>query len=115
MAVAREPGEHDRDRARRVPGHEAGRDGRTDREEHAVRKAGEDARRDQRLVARRLPGQQIAGGEPCHQAEQQRLTRKLAGERGEHRSADGDAQRVEADQQPGRGQFRCRGRPRRWE
>ena len=65
---------------------------------------GQDARGDQRLVARRLPGQQVAEREERHQAEQQGLARHLAGERGQHRRADGDAQCIEADQQPGGGQ-----------
>ncbi len=84
--------------------HQAGGDGRADREEHAVREAGEHARGHQRAVARCLPGQQIAGGEQRHERQQQGLARQPAGECGEHRRADGHAQRVQADEQAGRGQ-----------
>ncbi|MDP9896889.1 hypothetical protein J2W32_006089 [Variovorax boronicumulans] len=69
-----------------------------------MREAREDARGHQRFIARCLPRQQIAEREQRHQPEQQRLARQLAREGGEHRRADGDAQRVKADQQAGRGQ-----------
>ncbi|MNH12420.1 hypothetical protein D3C79_719590 [compost metagenome] len=66
--------------------------------------AGEDAGDDQALIARCLPGQQVAGGEERHQPHQQPLARQLAGERRQHRRAYGDAQGIEADQQARGGQ-----------
>ncbi|MDT4858960.1 hypothetical protein FQZ97_934530 [compost metagenome] len=66
--------------------------------------AREDARRHQRFVGGRQPGQQVAGGEQRHQRQQQALARQAAGQRREHRRTDGNAQRVEADQQAGGGQ-----------
>ena len=101
----REAREHDRDGARRLfLRHQAGGDRRADGEEHPVRQPREHAGGNQRLIARRLPRQQIADREQRHQAEQQRLARQLARERGEHRRADGDAQCIEADQQAGGGE-----------
>ncbi|EEF93684.1 hypothetical protein CATMIT_01683, partial [Catenibacterium mitsuokai DSM 15897] len=84
--------------------HQAGGDDRADREEHAVGQAGEHARDDQGGIARRQPGDHVAGGEQGHQADQQRLARHPPGQRGQQRRADGDGQRVQADQQAGRGQ-----------
>lgn len=97
-----EPSEHDGDGARGfLFRDQAGGDGRADGEEHAVGETGDDARQDQRFVARRLPGQQVAGGEQHHQRQQQQLARDLAGQRREQRCADRDAQGVKTDQQPG--------------
>ncbi|MCY1300194.1 hypothetical protein D9M70_497530 [compost metagenome] len=100
-----EAGEHDGDRAGGLfLRHQAGGDGRADGEEHPVGEARDQPRGDQRFIARRLPGQQVAEGEEHHQRQQQPLARQLAGEGGEHRRTDGDAQGVEADQQARRGQ-----------
>ncbi|MNV31277.1 hypothetical protein D3C71_1225770 [compost metagenome] len=65
---------------------------------------GQHPRHDQRAVARRHPRDQVANGEQHHQRDQQRLARHPAGERGEHRRADGHAQRIQGNQQAGRGQ-----------
>ncbi|MNZ96833.1 hypothetical protein D3C78_1160440 [compost metagenome] len=89
---------------RLVLAHQIGGDDRADREEHAMRKTGEDARDDQRLVARRLPGDQVAGGEQRHQPDQQQLARNAAGEGGQQRRTDGHAEGIKADQQAGGGQ-----------
>jgi len=65
---------------------------------------GQDARDDQRFIARRQPGDEVADGEQGHQAEQQLLARQLAGQGGQQRRTDGDAECVETHQQAGRGQ-----------
>ncbi|MNS74204.1 hypothetical protein D3C72_1076720 [compost metagenome] len=95
-------GKHDGDGARgALLWHQAGGDGRADREEHAMREAGKNARHDQRFIARRLPRQQVAGGEQRHQGEQQQLAGQAAGEGGQHWRADSHAQCVQAHQQAG--------------
>ena len=97
--------EHDGDGARcLLPGNQTRGYGRAHREEDPVGQAGEDAGDDQALVARCLPGQQVAGGEERHQPDQQPLARQLAGERRQHRRAYCHTQGVEADQEARRGE-----------
>jgi hypothetical protein len=100
----REPGEHDGNGARGLfLRHQARGNRRANREEHPVRQPREHAGGNQRFITRRLPRQQVAEREQRHQPEQQPLARQLARERGEHRRAYGDTQRIEADQQARRG------------
>lgn len=66
--------------------------------------AAQDARRDQRRVIWRLPGDQISHGEQGHQPEQQGLAGQAPRQRGEYRRADGNTKRIQADKQAGRGQ-----------
>ena len=54
------------------------------------------------VIRRRVPGNQIADREECHQRDQQGLARHASRERSEERRADGDTQRVETHEQSGR-------------
>ncbi|MNR10887.1 hypothetical protein D3C85_1271600 [compost metagenome] len=58
---------------------QTGGDSRADGEEYPVGQAGQQAGHNQRLIARRLPGQQVAEGKQHHQADQQQLARYAAG------------------------------------
>ena len=84
--------------------HQAGGDCRANREEHAVCQTGQQARQDQRFIARGLPGQHITRRKQDHQRQQQLFTRHTPGQRRQYRGADRHAQRVDRDQQSRRRQ-----------
>ncbi len=56
---------------------------------------------EQRLISRAKRRHGIADDEERHQAEQQRLALDAAGERGQDRRAEGDAKRIDADDETG--------------
>ncbi len=76
---------------------------RGDAEVGAVRDSGYEAGDQQRRVRGGQGRGQVAEGEHRHQGEQQLLARQPSGQRGDHRCADDDAERVRGDQVTRRG------------
>jgi hypothetical protein len=66
-------------------------------EERAVRQAGDKACGDQGFVGRRDDAGEVAQGEHRHQPQQQGLSRNPRTQRGDHRCADDDAERIRRD------------------